>query len=61
MSIIKIKIQYFGGSPNSEKMIERVRTAIKQTSTEIDYTETIVETPEEADKIITEIENAGSK
>ena len=32
-------------------MIERVRDAITQTSLEIEYSETLVETPEEADKL----------
>ena len=51
MKKLKIEVQYFIGCPNSQKMIERVRTAVKQTLLEIDYAETLVETPEEANKI----------
>lgn len=51
MKKLKIEVQYFIGCPNSQKMIDRVRSAVKQTLLEIDYAETLVETSEEADKI----------
>lgn len=49
--MIRIEIQYFTGCPNSELMIDRTREAINNSSSEIEYIETLVETPESADKI----------
>lgn len=51
MSKLKIEVQYFTGCPNSKTMLERVREAINLASIEIDYKETLIETPEEADKV----------
>jgi hypothetical protein len=51
MSKLKIEIQYFSGCPNSQTMIDRVREAIKNFSSNVDYKETLVESPEYADKI----------
>lgn len=51
MKKLKVEIQYFTGCPNSQKMIGRVKYAVEQTSLEINYIETLVETPEEADRL----------
>lgn len=51
MNSVKIEIQYFTGCPNSQKMIERVKNAVEQISFDINYKETLVETPEEADRL----------
>lgn len=48
---VKVEVQYFSGCPNSQSMLERVREAINQASIEVDFKETLVETPEEADEI----------
>ena len=45
----KIEVQYFLGCPNSEKMIENVKSAI--TGLKVNYTETLVENLEIAAKI----------
>jgi len=51
MNSVKIEIQYFTGCPNSQKMVERVKNAVEQISFDINYKETLVETPEEADRL----------
>jgi len=51
MKEVKIEIQYFTGCPNSQTMIDRVRAVITKLSVNVDYKETLVESPEYADKI----------
>ncbi|MDZ7763742.1 MAG: DUF2703 domain-containing protein [Melioribacteraceae bacterium] len=51
MSQVKIEIQYFTGCPNSQTMIDRVREAITNFSSNVEYKEILVESPEYADKI----------
>lgn len=51
MNPMKIEIQYFTGCPNSQKMIQKVKNAIDKISFDINYKETLVETPEEADRL----------
>ena len=48
---IVIEMQYFKGCPNSDEMIQRVRTACASFQDSIDYRESLVETPEEAQRI----------
>jgi hypothetical protein len=51
MNKINVEIQYFNGCPNSQTMIDRVRNAITSLSIKVDYKETLVESPEFADKV----------
>lgn len=51
MSKLKVEVQYFTGCPNSQKMINKVRKVVNQVTAEIEYKETLVETPEEADRL----------
>jgi len=51
MKKLKIEVQYFTGCPNSQKMIDRVKNAVEQITFDINYKETLVETPEEANRL----------
>ena len=51
MKKLKIEIQYFTGCPNSQKMIDSVRKAVELITFNINYKETLVETPEEANRL----------
>ncbi len=46
-----IEIQHFHGCPNSPKLIERVKEAIKEFNKQIIYQEVLVESNEQAAKI----------
>jgi hypothetical protein len=46
-----IVIQYIGGCPNSEPLLKRTREAIAKHAGEVQYSEVIVQSNEDADKI----------
>ncbi len=50
MKNINIEVQYFRGCPNSEKVINMVKDFVKNSNYSINYTEVLVETPEDAEK-----------
>jgi hypothetical protein len=51
MSKITLEIQYFRGCPNSNELIERVKTAIQEFDSKIIYFETLVEDNLTAEKV----------
>ena len=48
--MIKIEVQHFKGCPNSEKVLEMVKSFISKSEFNIDFSETLVETQEAAEK-----------
>jgi len=48
---INIELQHFDGCPNSPKLIERVKEAIKLSNAEIQYNEVLVESNEKAREV----------
>ena len=48
---ITIEIQYINGCPHSDEMIQRVKIACTSFKDKIDYEESLVETPEEVERI----------
>lgn len=49
--IVRVEVQHFIGCPNSKKMIETVKEAINSINHEVLYSERLVETIEEAERI----------
>ena len=47
---IKIEVQHFTGCPNSEKVLEMVKTFISKSEFNIEFSDTLVETLEAAGK-----------